>query len=64
MKYRSVIGFGKPHNVDDPEEKRRVSSITVKHYSGHPYEYPESAPGDVAVFEIEVGSMTGKKSGY
>jgi len=64
MKYRSVIGFGKAHIIDDPEEKRRASKIIVKRYSGDPYEYTESAPGDVAVFEIEVQSMTGRKSGY
>jgi len=64
MKYRSVIGFGKAHIVDDLEEKRRALNIIVKHYSGDPHEYPESALGDVAVFKIEVESMTGKKSGY
>jgi nitroimidazol reductase NimA-like FMN-containing flavoprotein (pyridoxamine 5'-phosphate oxidase superfamily) len=64
MKYRSVTGFGEAHIVDDPEEKERASKIIVKHYSGDPYEYTESAPGDVALFEIEVRSMTGKKSGY
>lgn len=64
MKYRSVIGFGKGHIVDDPEEKRRALNIIVEHYSGDPCVNPESALGDVAVVKIQTESIAGEKPGY
>ena len=62
MKYRSVIGFGKAHIVDDPQEKRRALKMIVEPYSGDPCVNPESALRDVAVVKIQIESMTGEKS--
>ena len=64
MKYRSVIGFGKAFLVRNVEEKRKALNTIVKHYSGKPSDYPESAISNVAIIKVEIESMTGKKSGY
>jgi len=66
MKYRSVIGFGKAFLLGDAQEKRRGLDIIVGHYSGgaHQYSYPEEMIGNIAVFKVEVDSLTGKQSGY
>lgn len=63
-KYRSVIGLGKAHLVEDPDEKRRALEIIVSHYSAGSYEYPHEAINSVAIFRVDIESMTGKQSGY
>lgn len=65
MKYYSVIGFGKAFLVEDYEKKRRALDIISEHYGGKPsFEYPENSVNNVAIIEVKIESMTGKKLGY
>lgn len=64
MKYRSVIGFGKASFVENMEEKKRALNAIMEHYSGMPFDYPESAIQNTMIIKVEIESMTGKQSGH
>lgn len=63
MKYRSVIGSGKAHIVEDPNEKIKGLNTIMAHYSGQDsHEYDDKTFRKVTVVKIEIETMTGKKS--
>ncbi len=62
VKYRSVIGFGKAHFVEDLEEKRKAFHIIMAHYSDKSFDYPEKKLVKAVVIRIEIESLSGKKS--
>ncbi len=64
IKYRSVIGFGKASFVENLEEKKRALDAIMEHYSGMPFDYPESAIENTMIIKVEIESITGKQSGY
>lgn len=65
FKYKSVIGFGEAHIVNDPVEKKNALDVIMEHYTGKTsFNYGEKAINAVAVIKLEIESMTGKKSGY
>ena len=63
MKYQSVIGFGKACLIEDDLEKHTALNIIMQHYSGRDFYVPETELLRVAVFKVEIESMTGKQSG-
>jgi len=62
MNYRSVIGFGTARIIDDTVQKTAALDLIMKHYKGSPEEYPEALLNVMKVIEVEIESMTGKKS--
>lgn len=65
MKYRSIIGSGKAHLIDDYEEKRRALDIIMEHYSDRSsYNYLDEEIINVVIIKIEIESITGKELGY
>ncbi|MFO7721659.1 MAG: pyridoxamine 5'-phosphate oxidase family protein [Bacteroidales bacterium] len=65
MRFRSVLAYGKVVFIDDPEEKKRVLNIIMKHYTGRDdFQYNMPAVMDVCVYRVEVSSYTGKESGF
>jgi nitroimidazol reductase NimA-like FMN-containing flavoprotein (pyridoxamine 5'-phosphate oxidase superfamily) len=64
VKYRSVIGFGTAHLLEDLEEKKGAVDVILSHYSGRESEYPPGALDKLAVVRVDVESMTGKQAGY
>lgn len=65
MRFRSVLAYGKVVFTEDPEEKKRVLNIIMKHYTGRDdFQYSMPAVMDVCVYKVEVSSFTGKESGY
>ena len=64
MKYQSVIGFGKAHLVNNPEQKRKALNIIMRHYSKEPFQFSNNMIEKTSVIKIEITSMTGKQSGY
>jgi nitroimidazol reductase NimA-like FMN-containing flavoprotein (pyridoxamine 5'-phosphate oxidase superfamily) len=62
MKYRSVIAFGTATIIDDASEKAAALDTIVQHYSVSPEEYPEALLNVMKVIEVEIESMTAKKS--
>lgn len=66
MKYKSVIGCGEASFLEDYESKRKALAIIM---SQHGEEVPaarfsEEELAKVAVFQIKIVSLTGKKAGY
>jgi nitroimidazol reductase NimA-like FMN-containing flavoprotein (pyridoxamine 5'-phosphate oxidase superfamily) len=63
VKYRSVIGFGKAHIVDDPDEKTKALNVIMEHYSGESFhQYDDAHVNLAAIIKIEIENMTGKRS--
>jgi hypothetical protein len=64
MKYQSVIGFGKAIFIEGSDEKRKALNIIMAQYSDQQFEFPENKVKATAVIKVEIGSMTGKQSGF
>jgi nitroimidazol reductase NimA-like FMN-containing flavoprotein (pyridoxamine 5'-phosphate oxidase superfamily) len=64
VKFQSVIGFGKASFVEDSDEKRKALDIIMAQYSDKQFEFPENMLKATAVIKVEIGSMTGKESGF
>jgi nitroimidazol reductase NimA-like FMN-containing flavoprotein (pyridoxamine 5'-phosphate oxidase superfamily) len=64
VRYKSVIGFGKAQLLEDMDSKLRALDIIMKHYSGQSFEYPEEKVKKTAVIRVDIGTVTGKMSGY
>ena len=63
MKYRSVVGFGRAVFVQDAESKREALDIIMQNYSEGTFEYSDQAVERTVIIQVEIESMTGKKSG-
>jgi len=71
MSYRSVIGFGRAHLVDDRDDKQRALDVIMDHYAGpqpgvvsERYIYRNQVLDETAVIEVVIDTMTGKQSGF
>lgn len=65
MKYKSVIGLGKAHLIENDEEKKEALDIIMNHYSDNEvHEYNFNNIKNVAIIKVVINSITGKKSGY
>lgn len=64
MKYRCVMGTGKAHILEGDREKIQGLKILMKQYSEDEFSFPKAKLDKVMVVRIDIGSMTGKQSGY
>lgn len=64
MNFQSVIGFGKATFIENSDEKCKALGIIMAQYSEKQFEFPENMLKATAVIKIEIGSMTGKQSGF
>ena len=64
MKYRSVIGVGRAHILEDDEEKLHGLRLIRRHYTEGDLSIPKSKLDSVLVVRIDITSLTGKKSKY
>ncbi len=65
MKFRSVLAYGNVVFVEDPDEKKRILNVIMKHYTGKDdFSYNMPAVMDVCVYKVMVEEFTGKESGY
>jgi nitroimidazol reductase NimA-like FMN-containing flavoprotein (pyridoxamine 5'-phosphate oxidase superfamily) len=62
MRYRSVIGMGTVHFVEDPEAKHRALSRIMAQYASGRFDFPEKVVDATVVFKVAVESVTGKQS--
>ena len=63
MKSRSVICRGQVEFVDDLDEKRRILTLLMKHYTDYPCTMGDPAVRNVLVWRIRVKEMTCKSFG-
>jgi nitroimidazol reductase NimA-like FMN-containing flavoprotein (pyridoxamine 5'-phosphate oxidase superfamily) len=65
-KYRSIVGFGQAFFLEGMAEKAKGLDILLRHYALSPgefFHYEEADLAKVAVIQIKITAMTGKKSG-
>ena len=63
MKYKSVVGSGVAHMIDDMEKKSYALNCIMEKYSGKTYQFPPGELDKLAVIEIQISELTAKKSG-
>ena len=62
--YRSVIGFGEIFQLLEKEEKIEALKIIMQqHTNTRDWDFDSAGVEKIAVFEIRISSLTGKKSG-
>ena len=64
MKYKSVIGVGRTHILENDEEKAHGLRVIMKHYSEGESSFPKSKLDSVLVARVDIERVTGKQSGY
>ena len=62
IRYRSVIGFGIAHLVEDVTDKQNALSLIMAQYSEGTFSFRPEMLSRTAVVKIEIESMTGKQS--
>jgi len=62
VRYRSVLGFGTAHPVEDPAEKQRALVLLLAQYSPHAYTFPVEAVRRTAVYRVDLARVTGKQT--
>jgi nitroimidazol reductase NimA-like FMN-containing flavoprotein (pyridoxamine 5'-phosphate oxidase superfamily) len=62
MKYHSVIGFGTARFVEGIAAKRQALDLITAHYSGDPQDYAAELVEKVAIIQVDVDQVTGKRS--
>ncbi len=63
MKSRSVVCRGRVEFVDGIDEKRRILTLLMKHYTDAPCTMGEPALRHVKVWKVRVGEISGKSFG-
>ena len=65
VRYRSVIGHGQAHFVEDYDQKVEGLTVLSEHYGEKgPFEFEEWKVNRLCVIRIEIEKMTGKESGF
>lgn len=62
MRYRSVIGFGTTVFIETEAARREALDIIMRHYAPGSFDYPAATLERIAVFKVEIDTMTGKAS--
>jgi nitroimidazol reductase NimA-like FMN-containing flavoprotein (pyridoxamine 5'-phosphate oxidase superfamily) len=62
MRYRSVMGVGRAHIVDDVEGKRHGLNVIMSHYAKGPFEYAQRGFDLALVVRVDIDSLSGKRS--
>lgn len=61
MRYRSVMGEGRAHFVEEPSSKKRALECIMKQY-GESGALEEGSLAKIVVFRVDIGQVSGKKS--
>jgi len=64
MRYRSIIGVGRAHILDNDDEKIHGLSVLMKQYTEGEFSFPKEKLALALVVRIDIESVTGKQSGY
>lgn len=60
-RYKSIIGNGTIHELDDHTEKAKALNAMMGHLTGKAFEFNDRMLNAVAVFRIDVTSFSGKR---
>jgi nitroimidazol reductase NimA-like FMN-containing flavoprotein (pyridoxamine 5'-phosphate oxidase superfamily) len=64
VRYRSIIGFGHAHILEDEREKSEGLDSLMEHYAKGPFTYDLKDIKRACVVRIDIDSMTGKHYGF
>jgi len=64
MRYRSIMGVGRAHLVEDAEGKRHGLNLIMSHYTKGPFEYAERGFDLALVIRVDIEGISGKRSQY
>ena len=64
MKYRSVIGIGRAHILDNDDEKIHGLNVLMKQYSEGEFSFSKEKLALALVVRVDIESITAKKSRY
>ena len=59
--YKSIIGNGSIHELDDNTEKASALNAMMEHLTGQTFEFNDKMVNAVAVFRIDVSRFSGKR---
>lgn len=62
MRYRSVIGYGRAVFIETEAARREALDIIMRQYAPGSFDYPAAMLDRIAVFKVEIDTMTGKAS--
>lgn len=62
MRYRSVIGFGKAHFVEDIEERHHAMQIILGQYTKESFALDHAAMEALAIIRLDIDELSGKQS--
>ena len=60
-RYKSIIGNGSIHELDDNTEKATALNAMMEHLTGKTFEFNDKMVNAVAVFRIDVSRFSGKR---
>ena len=61
-RYRSAIGFGTAHEVEDADEKARALALLMRQYAEGEFPFDPGAVERTVVVRVDLESLTGKAS--
>lgn len=64
MKYRSVTGYGEASFLEDQADKKKALGIIMAHYGERAADFSAAELAQVAVFQVRIVALSGKKAGY
>ena len=64
MRYRSIIGYGKAHFLEDIGEKITAIRIIMRHYTDRTFIFTEDDVKNITVIRVDIEQITGKQSGF
>ena len=62
MGYRSVMGVGTARMIEDPAGRQVALAHLMAQYAEGAFEFPEAAVARVAIFRVDIESISGKQS--
>lgn len=62
MRFESVIGYGTVHFIDQAEQKLQALECIIAQYSSDFFSFPEASVARIAVFALQIETMTAKRS--
>jgi len=60
--FKSVMGFGRAHILEDPDQKRVALALLMAQYTEGQFTFPDDMVTRTAIIMVELNSISGKQS--
>ena len=61
MAFRSVIGAGQGHIIEEPDKKRQALTILMNQYADTEFTFSDAAVDSIAIIRVDITSISGKQ---